>query len=83
MWVEEGFPGVAAAWEGFAAPLLGRPMTVSASGGTVTGIARGLDQDGALLLETEPGKPPRRIVAGDVSVASVQSRPDSETARHD
>ena len=83
VWVEEGFPGVAAAWEGFAAPLLGRPMTVSASGGTVTGIARGLDRDGALLLETEPGKPPRRIVAGDVSVASVQPRPDSETAHHD
>lgn len=83
VWVEDGFSEVAAAWEGFAAPLLGRPMTVTASGGTATGIARGLDRDGALLLETEPGWPPRRIVAGDVSVAPTEPRPDSETARHD
>lgn len=83
VWVEDGFSGVAAAWEGFAAPLLGRPMTVSAAGGTVTGIARGLDRDGALLLETEPGTPPRRIVAGDVSVASEESRGTTETGPAD
>lgn len=79
VWVEDGFSGVAEEWEEFAAPLLGRPMTVSASGGTVTGIARGLDRDGALLLETEPGRPPRRIVAGDVSVVPEKSRGTTET----
>lgn len=79
VWVEDGFSGVAEEWEGFAAPLLGRPMTVNASGGTVMGIARGLDRDGALLLETEPGRPPRRIVAGDVSVVPEKSRGTTET----
>lgn len=79
VWVEGGFSGVAEEWEEFAAPLLGRPMTVSASGGTVTGIARGLDRDGALLLETEPGRPPRRIVAGDVSVVPENSRGTTDT----
>lgn len=83
VWVEEGFSGVAEEWEGFAAPLLGRPMTVSASGGTVTGIARGLDRDGALLLETEPGRPPRRIVAGDVSVVPEKSRRKAATGPSD
>lgn len=83
VWVEDGFSGVAEEWEEFAAPLLGRPMTVSASGGTVTGIARGLDRDGALLLETEPGRPPRRIVAGDVSLASEESRGTTDTAPSD
>ena len=83
VWVEEGFSGVAEEWEGFAAPLLGRPMTVSASGGAVTGIARGLDRDGALLLETEPGRPPRRIVAGDVSVVPEKSRGTTDTAPSD
>lgn len=83
VWVEEGFSGVAEEWEGFASPLLGRPMTVSASGGTVTGIARGLDRDGALLLETEAGRPPRRIVAGDVSVVPEKSRGKAETGPSD
>ena len=83
VWVEEGFSGVAQEWEGFAAPLLDRPMTVSAPGGTVTGIARGLDRDGALLLETEPGRPPRRIVAGDVSVVPEKSRGTTDTAPSD
>lgn len=79
VWVEDGFSGVAEEWDEFAAPLLGRPMTVNASGGTVMGIARGLDRDGALLLETEPGRPPRRIVAGDVSVVPEKSRGTTET----
>ena len=51
LWLEEGFPAVGAAWEGYASELLGQSITVTAPEGTVSGTARGIDRDGALLLE--------------------------------
>jgi len=46
--------------------LRGRPVTVSASDGAAKGVARGIDLDGALLVETPRGL--LRFVSGDVSV---------------
>jgi BirA family biotin operon repressor/biotin-[acetyl-CoA-carboxylase] ligase len=44
--------------------ILGQQVRV----GSRIGIARGLDEDGALLLETEPGKQPEHLTTGLVEV---------------
>ena len=47
--------------------LRGKPVTVMSSEATPTkGIARGIDLDGALLVETLQGL--QRFISGDVSV---------------
>lgn len=46
--------------------LRGRPVTVAAPDGPAKGIARGIDLDGALLVETPQGL--LRFISGDVSV---------------
>jgi BirA family biotin operon repressor/biotin-[acetyl-CoA-carboxylase] ligase len=43
---------------------IGEPVRADSGGRVVTGIATGLDSDGALLLDTASG--PLRVVAGDV-----------------
>jgi BirA family biotin operon repressor/biotin-[acetyl-CoA-carboxylase] ligase len=48
----------------------GRPVTVTGTEGEVKGIARGIELDGALLVETPQGLV--RVISGDVSV-----RPES------
>lgn len=56
----DGFEPVRARWTALAA-MLGRRVTVDG----VDGTARGIDHDGALLLETDAGT--TRIVAGDMA----------------
>jgi BirA family biotin operon repressor/biotin-[acetyl-CoA-carboxylase] ligase len=65
---EFGARGMAAFAEewGQADALAGRPVTVLHGGETLEGVARGVDADGALLLEA--GGARRRIVSGEVSV---------------
>jgi BirA family transcriptional regulator, biotin operon repressor / biotin---[acetyl-CoA-carboxylase] ligase len=46
--------------------LRGRPVTVTATDGAAKGVARGIDLDGALLVETPKGL--LRFITGDVSV---------------
>jgi BirA family biotin operon repressor/biotin-[acetyl-CoA-carboxylase] ligase len=46
--------------------LRGRPVTVTAAAASATGVARGIDLDGALLVETPQGL--LRFISGDVSV---------------
>jgi BirA family biotin operon repressor/biotin-[acetyl-CoA-carboxylase] ligase len=46
--------------------LRGRPISVMSAEGTTKGIARGIDLDGALLVETPQGL--LRFISGDVSV---------------
>src|SRR5262249_32712396 len=46
--------------------LRGRPVTVMAAEGPAKGIARGIELDGALLVETPQGL--LRFISGDVSV---------------
>jgi BirA family biotin operon repressor/biotin-[acetyl-CoA-carboxylase] ligase len=46
--------------------LRGRPITVLSAEATTKGIARGIDLDGALLVETPQGL--QKFISGDVSV---------------
>ena len=60
-----GFAAVRPAWERYSA-LTGRRVTVVDGDVRTAGLVRGIDDHGALLLETEAG--PARIVTGDVSI---------------
>jgi BirA family biotin operon repressor/biotin-[acetyl-CoA-carboxylase] ligase len=64
-----GMTAFAAEWQE-ADALAGRPVTVLQAGQRLEGLARGVDADGALLLEVEGV--PRRIVSGEVSVRPVR-----------
>jgi len=60
----DGFPGIARRWESFF-DLRGRKVAVEMADQRVMGIARGIDRDGALILEEEGGAL-RRVIAGEV-----------------
>lgn len=60
-----GFQGWRDDWSE-ADSLRDRPVRVEAGGGSLAGTARGVDRDGALLVETPGGR--QRVIAGDVSV---------------
>ncbi len=62
---QRGFPQIAARWESFF-ELKGRKVKVEMGDRIVSGIARGIDRDGALLVDKEDGAI-ERIVAGDVT----------------
>ena len=68
LWLEEGFPALRAAWERYAADLIGRQIAVAAQGEAISGTVLGLDTDGALLVREQTTDTPRRVVAGEVSV---------------
>jgi len=61
---EVGFHSIATRWEALFG-LRGKKVRVEMADQVVIGTARGIDRDGALLLESERGIP-QRIVAGDV-----------------
>ncbi len=63
VWREKGFAAVREEWL-TCGPDKGAVVAVGLPEGSVTGEFAGLDEDGALLLETRGGR--RRIVAGDV-----------------
>lgn len=48
----------------------GRPIAVDDAAGRLTGTARGIDADGALLVETADGAR-RRVVSGDVTIRTL------------
>ncbi|HEX3408660.1 MAG TPA: biotin--[acetyl-CoA-carboxylase] ligase [Candidatus Binataceae bacterium] len=60
-----GFAAVRPAWERYSA-LTGRPVVVVDGEVRTAGVVRGIDDDGALLLDTEAGQ--TRILTGDVSL---------------
>lgn len=60
-----GFGAIRPLWERYSA-LTGRRVTVIEMGTRQTGVVRGIDFDGALLLQTAAGV--QRIVAGDVTL---------------
>jgi BirA family biotin operon repressor/biotin-[acetyl-CoA-carboxylase] ligase len=66
-WLEHGFEPIRAEWLARAHPI-GAPLRASIGGLTEEGLFAGLDDDGAMLLDTQYGR--RRIVAADVSGAS-------------
>ena len=65
VWEQDGFPATRAAWLVRAHPV-GAALRVTQDGRAVAGHFAGLDEDGALLLDTPDGR--RRMVAGDVTV---------------
>ena len=78
LWLEEGFPVVQTAWEGYAGNLLGKPIMIAAPEGTISGTALGIDHDGALLvrLVQEGQGSIRRVLAGDVTVVGGYRKTD-------
>ena len=62
-WRTDGFPAIRAAWME-CGPEVGSNVAVGLPEGAVSGAFMGLDDDGAMLLETRKGQ--RRILAGDV-----------------
>jgi BirA family biotin operon repressor/biotin-[acetyl-CoA-carboxylase] ligase len=52
------------AWRGMSATL-GRRVRVESPDGVVEGLAAGIDSDWALLVETDKGRPPVRVLFGD------------------
>jgi BirA family biotin operon repressor/biotin-[acetyl-CoA-carboxylase] ligase len=64
---ERGFEALRPRFEAFFR-MAGKPVVVAEADGTTRrGVARGVDHDGALLLDAGAG-PPRRVLAGDVTV---------------
>lgn len=60
-----GFPALRGAWEQRNA-FAELPVAIAGEGSTQFGICTGVDDDGALLLQTESGM--QRVLAGDVSL---------------
>ncbi len=60
-----GFEAVRPVWESYSA-LTGMKVTVVNGDARETGVVRGIDSSGALMLDTAGG--PRRILAGDVTL---------------
>jgi BirA family biotin operon repressor/biotin-[acetyl-CoA-carboxylase] ligase len=66
-WRRGGFAAVAPRWRALSV-LDGRRVVVNAPGESYDGVCAGIDDDGALLLETGTGAP-RRVLAGDVTIS--------------
>jgi BirA family biotin operon repressor/biotin-[acetyl-CoA-carboxylase] ligase len=64
LWLTQGFEPIREAWLARAAGM-GQPCTARLERETVSGVAEGLDADGALLLRLPDGML-RRITAGDI-----------------
>jgi BirA family biotin operon repressor/biotin-[acetyl-CoA-carboxylase] ligase len=65
-----GFAPYRALWRG-ADYLRGRAVLIEAAASAERGTARGIDDDGALLLELETGGEWQRVISGDVSVRNA------------
>ena len=65
----EGFAAFREAWLGLDA-LSGRPARVVSGGAVISGTARGVDAEGALLLETGEGM--QRFVSGEASLRAIE-----------
>jgi BirA family biotin operon repressor/biotin-[acetyl-CoA-carboxylase] ligase len=69
--VRDGFAAIASEWESYSC-LTGREVTVDCSGRRSTGMVRGIDPVGRLVLDGANGE--ERIVAGDVSIVNGYGR---------
>lgn len=70
MWRAQGFSAIRVAWLA-RAKNLGGTITARLPGETLQGTFQGMDESGALLLQTETGGPIRAITAGDIFFGSV------------
>lgn len=62
---ERGFAAFADEWRA-ADALRDQPVRIEQGGGSISGIARGIDPDGALLVDTGAGR--ERFISGEVSL---------------
>jgi BirA family biotin operon repressor/biotin-[acetyl-CoA-carboxylase] ligase len=67
-----GYAPFAQQWSAYDS-LRDAPVTVHRHDGSVAGIARGADAEGALLLETTQGRV-ERVHAGDVSLRRAEAQ---------
>lgn len=65
---QHGFAAIRPLWERYSA-LTGKKVTVSDTGKEQSGVVKGIDEEGALILDTGVGT--ARILAGDVSVVGA------------
>ncbi len=65
---QAGFAAIRPLWEQYSA-LTGKTVTVVDAGKQETGVVKGIDDDGALILDSGVGL--TRILAGDVSIAGA------------
>jgi BirA family biotin operon repressor/biotin-[acetyl-CoA-carboxylase] ligase len=63
LWAGEGFAPIRSAWLGRAHGL-GEPVAIRCGDAALSGIFRGLDEDGALILDQDGNR--HRVTAGDV-----------------
>jgi BirA family biotin operon repressor/biotin-[acetyl-CoA-carboxylase] ligase len=71
--LESGGAGLQREWAGRLVTI-GRPVVVSGGDAEWTGVAEGVDDDGALLVR-RPGGKLARVVAGDVRLRQAATRP--------
>jgi BirA family biotin operon repressor/biotin-[acetyl-CoA-carboxylase] ligase len=67
-WQDQGFPPIRDAWMERGHPI-GTPLRAGIGNHPIVGTFAGLDDDGALLLDTDEGR--KRVMAGDVGPPSV------------
>lgn len=71
-WMQGGLAAVTPRWRALSV-LEGRPVKVDATGESLEGTCVGIDEDGALLLDSG-GASPRRVLAGDVTISGGYDR---------
>ncbi|MBI1865578.1 MAG: biotin--[acetyl-CoA-carboxylase] ligase, partial [Nitrospirae bacterium] len=76
-WLSEGFEPVREIWESLS-DMVGREVTVREHERVVRGVARGIDDEGFLLVEASDGTI-SRVVSGDVSLAGEASSSEAGT----
>jgi BirA family biotin operon repressor/biotin-[acetyl-CoA-carboxylase] ligase len=77
LWVQEGLAGIRPAWEAHAAGFLGKHVVVNTAKGRVSGLARGLSLDGALVVQRSDADEVYHLVAGDVTIVEGYRRGQS------
>ena len=65
VWQTDGFAPIRDAWMARGHPI-GTPLRAGVGNHPIDGLFAGLDDDGALLLDTDEGR--KRVIAGDVGV---------------
>ena len=81
LWLEQGFSALRTAWESYASSFIGKQVVVAATEGAVTGVALGLDDQGALLLRSATEAKVHRLLAGDVTVIGGYERGEKNDPR--